>query len=114
MSRKSDAGKSAYIEMKKPPTELSTQLIDRYPLRTPEGSRADVHAKGIWNKGFWIVEFSRKLQTGHADDVQFKLSGKDYLFGVSVYSLYGRTVDKSEPNRYGMGRISEPLYLKFE
>jgi hypothetical protein len=114
LSRKSDAGKPAYAEMKKPPTELTTQLIDRYPYRLPQGSRGDVHAKGVWNKGFWIVEFSRKLQTGHDDDVQFNLSGKSYLFGVSIFSLYGRPVDKSEPNRYGMGRISEPLYLTFE
>lgn len=114
LSRKSDAGKSAYKERKAAPTEMSTPLIDRYPLRMPEGSRADVHAKGVWKNGFWIIEFSRKLQTGHDDDVQLELNGGPYLFGVSVFSLYGRPVNKSEPNRYGMGRISEPLYLKFE
>ena len=114
LSRKSDAGKSAYKEMKEPPKEKSTQLVDRYPPRTPEGSRADVQAKGIWKNGFWIIEFSRKLKTGHDDDVQLDSTKGPYLFGVSIYSLYGSPVDKSEPNRYGMGRISEPLYLKFK
>ena len=114
LSRKSDAGKSAYNEMKKAPTVKSTQLVDRYPPRTPEGSRADVQAKGVWKNGFWIIELSRKLQTGHDDDVQIALDKGPYLFGVSIFSLYGNPVDKSEPNRYGMGRISEPLYLKFE
>ena len=112
--RKSDAGKSAYKEMKEPPAALSNPLIDRYPQRNPDGSRADVQAKGAWKNGFWIIEFSRKLQTGHDDDVQFSLDKGSYLFGVSIFSLYGQPVDKSEPNRYGMGRISEPLYLKFE
>lgn len=114
LSRKSDAGKSAYTERKEPPAEKSTPLVDRYPPRTPEGSRADVQAKGVWKNGFWIIEFSRKLETGHDDDVQIDLSKGPYLFGISVYSLYGRPVDKSEPNRYGMGRISEPLYLTFQ
>lgn len=114
LSRKSDAGKSAYKEMKVPPAELKTPLVDRYPPRTPEGSRGDVHAKGAWKNGFWIIEFSRKLKTGNDDDVQFELRKSPYLFGVSIFSLYGRPVDKSEPNRYGMGRISEPLYLKLE
>ena len=114
LSRKSDAGTSAYKEMKNPPAEKTSHLIDRFPPRTPEGSRADVQAKGIWKNGFWNIEFSRKLKTGYDDDVQLDSTKGPYLFGVSVYSLYGRPVDKSEPNRYGMGRISEPLYLKFK
>jgi hypothetical protein len=114
LSRKSDAGKAAYTEMKEPPAEMISPLFDRYPPKTPEGSRADVQAKGVWKNGFWLIEFSRKLNTGHDDDVQFSLNGGPYLFGVSVFSLYGHPVNKSEPNRYGMGRISEPLYLTFE
>ena len=114
LARKSDAGKSAYKEMKEPPTEMSTPLVDRYPPRTPEGSRADVQAKGVWKNGFWIIEFARKLKTGHDDDVSFDLNKGPYLFGVSIFSLYGHPVDKSEPNLYGMGRISEPLYLTFK
>ena len=114
LSRKSDAGQPAYKEMKDPPMEMSTPLVDRYQQATPEGSRADVQAKGVWKNGFWIIEFSRKLQTGHDDDIQLDLTKDSHQFGVSIYSLYGRPVDKSEPNRYGMGRLSEPLYLKFK
>jgi hypothetical protein len=114
LTRKSDAGKAAYTEIKKAPTEMTTPLVDRYPYKIPQGSRADVHAKGEWESGFWTIEFSRKLQTGQSDDIQFELDKGPYLFGVSIFSLYGHPVDKTEPNRYGMGRISEPLYLKFE
>ena len=61
------------------------------------------------------TEEGRKLNTGHDDDVQFDpASGKAYLFGVSMFSLYGNPLDTSTPNLYGMGRISEPLRLKFQ
>ena len=57
--------------------------------------------------------FERKLDTGHSDDIQFDLS-REYLFGVSIFSLYGRPHDPNSPNLYGRGRISGPLLLSFE
>ena len=48
--------------------------VPRFYQRPPEGSAADVKAKGTWNSGFWTVEFRRKLNTGHSDDIN--LSGK--------------------------------------
>ena len=113
--RKSDAGKPPYKEIKNAPTEFSTQLVNRFEPATPEGSRGDIEAKGSWNKGFWTIEFARKFNTGHDDDVQFDpKSDKTYLFGVSIYSLYGRPLVMDQPNRYGMGRISDPMELVFE
>ena len=109
--RSSDQGKPAYKELK--PTEFTEFLIDRYPKSTPEGSRADVRAKGKWQGGLWTIEFERALNTGNADDVQFDLA-KDYLFGVSIFSLYGRPHDPNSPNLYGRGRISDPLLLSFQ
>ncbi|MBF0610674.1 MAG: hypothetical protein G8345_07510 [Magnetococcales bacterium] len=35
------------------------------------GSLMDVTAKGVWANGKWTVELSRKLDTGHKDDVSF-------------------------------------------
>jgi hypothetical protein len=89
--------------------------INQYKHNTPNGSRADVKAKGTWKDGFWTIEFARKFNTGHADDVQFDpASKKKYLFGISIKSLYGEPIDNTEPNLYGQGRISEPLYLIFK
>jgi hypothetical protein len=113
--RKSDAGKPAYKEIKKAPTNFTTPLITRYEPAKPVGSRGDIEAKGVWKNGFWNIEFARKLNTGHDDDVQFDpKSGNSYLFGVSIYSLYGRPLVMDQPNRYGMGRISDPLELVFK
>lgn len=111
--RRSDTGKAAYKELK--PNAYQGDILDRYPKSTPEGSRADVEAKGHWKDGFWFIEFKRKLATGNSDDVQFSPSKKkEYLFGVSIFSLYGRPHDPNSPNFYGRGRISEPLHLIFE
>lgn len=115
LARKSDAGKPAYKEFKTAPSSFATPLVSRYQPTKPVGSRGDVEAKGEWRNGFWTIEFARKFQTGHDDDVQFDpKSGKAYLFGVSIYSLYGRPLVMDQPNRYGMGRISDPLELVFE
>ncbi len=114
LGRYSDAGKAPYEELKEI-TGYQGDLVDRYPLAKPEGSRADVHAKGVWNGGFRTVEFARALNTGHDDDLQFEpAAGKTYLFGVSIFSLYGRPHVENSPNFYGRGRISESLRLKFQ
>jgi hypothetical protein len=113
LARYSDAGKAPYNELKSL-TEYQGNLVDRYPVGKPEGSRADVQAKGVWNAGFWTIEFSRKLDTGHEDDVRLEPAREQgHLFGVSIFSLYGKPHDPNSPNYYGRGRISEPLRLKF-
>jgi hypothetical protein len=113
LSRLSDAGKPPYKTYK--PTTYEGDLVDAFPPGTPQGSRADVRAKGVWSGGLWTVEFARNLNTGHDDDLQFDpASGKSYLFGISIFSLYGNPPDTSTPNLYGLGRISEPLGLKFQ
>lgn len=113
--RKSDAGKPAYKEIKTPPSGISTHLVNRYEPAKPQGSRGDVEAKGAWKNGYWTIEFARTFNSGHDDDVQFDPeSGESYLFGVSIFSLYGRPLIMDQPNRYGMGRISDPLELVFE
>ena len=111
LSRHSDKGKPAYTEFK--PTTFTESLIDRYPKSMPKGSRADVIAKGQWKDGSWTIEFERKLVTGHRDDVKIDLS-KENLFGVSIFSLYGKPHDPNSPNLYGRGRISDPLLLSFD
>ncbi len=53
--------------------------------KEPKGSVADVSAKGVWKDGFWQLELSRQLNTGHADDVV--LAGVDSIKGqIAVFN----------------------------
>lgn len=110
-SRHGDDGKSAYKSLS--PTEYSGDTIAGYLLRKPVGSRADVRAKGVWHNNRWTIEFSRKLDTGHNDDVKFLLD-QSYLFGVSRYEIASRKPNPeiNAPN-YGTGEVSEHLILVF-
>lgn len=111
--RSNDAGEPCYREYT--PGVYEGGIVERYKPGEPSGSRGDIKAKGIWDRGFSTIEFERKLDTGHSDDVQFDPgSGKKYKFGVSINSLYGNPIDAAELNFYGMGRISEPIYLIFK
>ena len=108
----SDAGKAAYKTLVHP-----THIGDKAPLYRhvkPEGSRADVRAKGVWRDGMWTVEFARKLVTGNADDIQFDVS-RIYQFGVSRFEVAGRRKNpKLEEPYFGAGEITEPLTLRFK
>lgn len=93
-------------------TEYQGDVLDQFVSQAPDGSKADVRAKGIWKDGRWTVEFERKLDTGNDDDVRFESTpGKKYLFGVSIAGLYAEEIDTAKKHPYGQGRISEPLYL---
>ena len=111
LSRPSDSGKSTYKDIAHDAYAGDTAF--RYEHRQPSGSRADVKAKGAWHKGIWTIEFQRKLQTGHPDDVQFdtKLT---YVFGLSRYEVAAKRPNPSleQPN-YESGDIGETLTLEF-
>lgn len=47
--------------------------VPGYVLSPGEGSRADVHTKGVYANGVWTVEFKRLLDTGNSDDHSFLL-----------------------------------------
>ena len=68
-----------------------------------KGSFADIKTKGVWKDGKWTVMMSRKLKTGHDDDVQFN-TRKKYPFGIAVFDNSG------DHNSYN----SEPLKLQFK
>jgi hypothetical protein len=93
-----DAGKPAWEEK-----FFFEYQGDRLPKNVnvqPEGSRADVRAKGVWSNKLWTIEFGRKLNTGHDDDVVFT-QGTAHLFGVSCYAMAYDTPHES---------WSKPLY----
>lgn len=57
------------------PLEYVGDQVPRYIIQPDSfGSIADVKAKGKWVDGFWTVEFMRKFDTGHEDDVKFELT----------------------------------------
>jgi hypothetical protein len=57
----------------------SGKKIQRFYCQTPEGSAADVHAKGVWRDGVWTIEFSRKLTTHERDDINFRKTPLLYM-----------------------------------
>lgn len=84
LTRHGDAGEGAYKE--RFVFDFAGAVSPRFEQHTPEGSRADVCAKGHWEGGYWTVEFRRRLQTGHDDDLAFA-AGKTYLFGIACYEM---------------------------
>jgi hypothetical protein len=49
------------------------------------GDRGDISASFKWADGKWTLEFSRKLDTGSATDVQFADLSETYYFGVATF-----------------------------
>ncbi|KPK36938.1 MAG: hypothetical protein AMK70_00390 [Nitrospira bacterium SG8_35_1] len=109
--RESDEGESAYkIDLI---SEYQGDILPRYTIKKPTGSRSDVKAKATWQDGRWTIEFGRKLRTGNRDDIQFTPAQK-YLFGVSRYEIAGRKANtKLSSPLYGTGDINEKLWLEF-
>jgi hypothetical protein len=112
LSRPGDGGKAAYE-----PVIHSGHVGERtslYRQMVPQGSRADVRAKGVWRNGMWTVEFARKLVTHHQDDVEFDVR-QAYVLGVSRYEIAGRRMNaKLQEPYFGAGEITEMATLRFE
>lgn len=81
IARPEDAGTSATRSVPAPaPGGARTA---QYVAQDPAGSAADVRARGVWADGWWTVELSRKLSTGHPDDADFV--GRDAVpFAIAV------------------------------
>lgn len=76
-------------------SKFTGEEIPRFYHRTPAGSSSDVHARGNWNDGYWIIEFSRKLSTGHEDDLDF--AGIEKLYLMFLLELPENTTVKNIP-----------------
>lgn len=66
------------------PAGASPIAIPERILQLPEGSRADVLEGAAWAAGTWTIEISRKLVTGHPDDVQFDDLSASYEFDIAL------------------------------
>ncbi len=81
--RKNDSGQPLYHTLRF--GKKQQEVMPKYELLEPEGSIADIQAKGVWKAGNWTLEIRRKLNTGNDDDVQFEL-GKSYAGGIAVFN----------------------------
>ena len=83
---------------------------DRLPrevLEKPVGSRGDIEAKGVWDKGRWTLELRRARDTGDKEnDIQFTDPNRPYYFGISVHD------DADDENHSHTGRTAMKLLLK--
>lgn len=112
LSRKGDSGTASYRTVLS--VKTGTPKIQKYANQPPSGSRADIKASGQWNNKQWTIEFARKLNTGHDDDIQFEGGGK-YRFGVSLLEIAGHKPDSTTGKPlFGSGKISEVLILNIE
>ncbi|MBT3402549.1 MAG: hypothetical protein HN421_02470 [Gammaproteobacteria bacterium] len=112
LARRGDAGQPAYSGTIF--TEYVGDEVAGIKQRSPQGSRADVRAKGHWKNGYWTIEFARALDTGHGDDILLSRERRAQ-FGISRYEVAGR-----EPNPTldqplaGSGEVGETLFLQLK
>ncbi len=92
LTRKGDSGKSAYEE--KMFFEYIGDAVHKYYPRQPEGSRADIQAQGKWDNNFWTIEFVRKLDTGHTDDIVIS-ADKKCVLGICLYEMAATGIEDS-------------------
>ncbi|PJA99108.1 MAG: hypothetical protein CO127_11315 [Ignavibacteria bacterium CG_4_9_14_3_um_filter_36_18] len=59
-------------------------IVPERILKAPTGSRGDIDFGAVWNNNEWTAEFSRALQNGNDDDVQFDVTQK-YTFGSATF-----------------------------
>lgn len=110
LQRLGDKGEATYST--KVYSAYQGEHVAKYEHQSPAGSRADIKAKGHWQQGQWHIEFSRKLDTGHGDDVKLQV-GALHPFGVSRYEIAGRKPEpRSEQPLYGSGEVGQLLHLK--
>ena len=84
LARPSDAGDQLYRPVKHEAKQ--EDLMPRYDVNlSPQGSIADVRAKGIWRDGRWYLEMARKLDTGHDDEAVIPAAGR-ILFAVAAFN----------------------------
>lgn len=78
------------VEVKDPGRFKAGDRLPREVVDRITGSRGDIEAKGVWDRGRWTLELRRARETGDREhDVQFTEAGRPYLFGLSVHDSAG-------------------------
>ena len=100
IARPQDAGDT--VEKSRPaPTEYQGDRVAQYVPGTPNGSTADVRAKGVWADGRWTLEMGRRLKTDHIDDTAFDRN-RSYKMALAAFDHTG-----------DMDKASELMELRF-
>lgn len=64
--------------------------VPREVIERPVGSRGDIEARAVWDRGRWTLEIRRARDTGDKEhDIQFTDPGRPYYFGISVHDNAG-------------------------
>ncbi len=85
--RPSDSGDRLYKSLRY--RERVADKMPKYVVSSdPQGSIADIEAKGVWREGAWHLEISRRLNTLHEDDVVFQL-GQSVQGGIAIFNGTG-------------------------
>ncbi|MEP7234394.1 MAG: ethylbenzene dehydrogenase-related protein [Ignavibacteriota bacterium] len=84
-------------------------VVPSYTLAQPDDVASDyldVHAKGYYTNGGWVVKFQRKLNTAGSNklDTQFA-SGNEYRFSIAIHN------NNSPGNHFGSANKSFTLKL---
>lgn len=89
--------------------------IPRRYLRLPEGSRADITARSVWNDGWWTVELRRKMDTGEPDDKAFK-EFRSYNLAFAFYTngTGNRFHYVTFPVKLGLGQPGDIRAVRFD
>jgi hypothetical protein len=105
LARPSDAGDWLYKHVR-----YFLKQADVMPLYEvnmhPQGSIADVRARGVWREGRWHLELSRALSTGHDDDTVIDASGTVEIAVAAFDGVAFNVVDG------GMHSVSAKLRLR--
>jgi hypothetical protein len=105
LARPSDAGDWLYKHVR-----FFLKQADVMPLYEvnlhPQGSIADVQAKGVWREGRWYLELSRALSTGREDDTVIPTSGSIEMALAAFDGVSNNVVDG------GMHSVSAKLRLR--
>lgn len=80
-----DAGRPSWSNLRAPKQPAEAELASVATEPNPEGSAADVAARGHWTGGTWTMEMARKLDTGNADDVVLA-PGRKIQGAVAVFN----------------------------
>lgn len=95
VARLSDAGDRLYKPLKYDAKQ--DDVMPRYEVKkNPQGSIADVQAKGVWRDGHWYLELARKLDTGHADDAVISAAGNIEIAVAAFDHVDGKNHSISE------------------
>lgn len=79
-----DAGTGGWRNSPRPAVKGERVLPGTLFDLLPSGSRADVAARGVWEKGSWHLEMSRALKTTDPGDIQFS-DGISNEFQIGVF-----------------------------